>query len=118
MRRICAQDYRWSSRRRYRIGRVEWVDGTGGLGGRREPAGGTHPDARAACLDLIKVGADIAAIPSEQPPVGCPGIRFPVVASATGTWAGHTETYRMEFSNGCQAKATTGGRVFHFGPGR
>jgi hypothetical protein len=46
------------------------------------PTGGTHPDAQAACDDLIHANGDIANIPPARG-VACPTFVLPVTAGAT-----------------------------------
>lgn len=77
-----------------------------------EPTGGTHPDADAACTDLIAADGDIARIP--QAPAGCAGVWLPVIDSADGFWNGRHIHYSQEFSNAGCGKVQTGGHVFNF----
>jgi Subtilisin inhibitor-like len=77
------------------------------------PTGGTHPDAQAACNDLINAYGNINNIPPEQG-VFCPAIFLPVTATAAGTWGGLRISYGRTFSNSCFASVLTGGHVFHF----
>ncbi|MEU5877720.1 SSI family serine proteinase inhibitor [Spirillospora sp. NPDC047279] len=77
-----------------------------------QPTGGTHPDAEAACADLIKANGVIERIP----PGGgyCQPVERRVVASATGLWNGRLVSYERSFTNDCYARIATGGHVFHF----
>ncbi|MEV5707391.1 SSI family serine proteinase inhibitor [Actinoallomurus sp. NPDC052274] len=80
---------------------------------RCEATGGTHPNADAACNDLIAASGDISRIPPDQTG-GCGGYYDPTTASALGYWRGLLVTYTHEFSNPCVAALTTGGHVFRF----
>ena len=77
------------------------------------PTGGTHPDAQAACTDLINANGNINNIPPAQG-VFCPAIVLPVTATAAGTWNGFRVSYGRTFVNSCYASVLTGGHVFHF----
>lgn len=76
-----------------------------------EPTGGTHPDAEAACQDLITVNGDISQLPSIG---GCAGVSIPVIDSAWGFWSGRFVHYRRQFDNAGCGIVATGGHVFHF----
>ncbi|MBO0885392.1 MAG: protease [Mycobacterium sp.] len=76
-----------------------------------EPTGGDHPDAEAACADLIAANGDISAIP----PVSASCLAYsPVAVAAVGTWAGQSDGYAGTFASWCAADAATGGHVFNF----
>ena len=76
-----------------------------------EPTGGDHPDAQAACADLIAADGDIYAIPAVT--AQCPAYD-PVEFDASGTWAGQPVTYGMKNNDRCLLNADTGGHVFNF----
>lgn len=78
-----------------------------------EPTGGTHPDADAACSDLIAANGQISQIPPEWGGV-CPTYYDPTTASASGYWRGRSVSYQNDFENPCSANVATGGHVFHF----
>lgn len=64
------------------------------------PAGGTHPDAQAACAALAKVSHPFAPVASG---VMCPMIASgPQTATITGTWHGQQVSARYSRVNGCQ----------------
>ncbi len=77
------------------------------------PTGGTHPHAQPACDDLVAANGQIAWIPPQAGSF-CIAVYQPVYATATGTWAGAPDNYRMLFSNACAANVLTGGHVFYF----
>jgi hypothetical protein len=76
-----------------------------------EPTGGDHPDADAACADLIAANGNIEDIPPV--PAQCPAFN-PVEFDASGTWAGQPVTYGMKNNQRCVLEAATGGHVFNF----
>jgi Subtilisin inhibitor-like len=78
-----------------------------------EPTGGTHPNADAACKDLIAANGDISHIPPFQLG-GCGGNYDPATAAAVGYWRGRLINYVKTFSNPCVATIETGGHVFRF----
>jgi hypothetical protein len=77
-----------------------------------EPAGGTHPDAVAACEDLIKAGGDFRKIPPLT--VGCPTYYSPVVATVQGLWRGAPVSAGARYTNAACADVKTGGHILHF----
>ncbi|NYD47752.1 hypothetical protein BJY14_003735 [Actinomadura luteofluorescens] len=77
-----------------------------------EPAGGTHPDAAAACDDLIKAGGDFRKIPPL--PAGCPTYYSPVVATVQGLWRGTPVSASARYTNAVCANVQTGGHILHF----
>lgn len=77
-----------------------------------EPTGGTHPDAAAACADLIKANGDIKRIPPAKG--NCLPVEIRVIAKASGIWQGRQIAYSQSFTNDCYANKGTGGHVFHF----
>jgi len=76
------------------------------------PAGGSHPNPKAACEQLSNVAGHIENIP-EKPGI-CPEIFKPVILRASGTWDGEPRDFKQEFPNQCQAVLATGGVVFDF----
>ncbi|MES9537856.1 MULTISPECIES: SSI family serine proteinase inhibitor [unclassified Actinomadura] len=78
-----------------------------------EPTGGTHPDAEAACADLIKAGGDFRKIP-RVPGATCPQYYDPVTASVVGRWRGMFISTSARYINAACANVETGGHVFHF----
>ncbi|MEV0661454.1 SSI family serine proteinase inhibitor [Actinomadura luteofluorescens] len=77
-----------------------------------EPTGGTHPDAAAACDDLIKAGGDFRKIPPL--PAGCPTYYSPVVATVQGLWRGTPISTSARYTNAVCANVQTGGHILHF----
>ena len=77
-----------------------------------EPTGGDHPDAAAACADLVAANGDIYNIP----PVSSSGCKAPssVEFDASGTWNGQPDTYAAKGPSRCVLVAQTGGHVFNF----
>jgi hypothetical protein len=78
------------------------------------PAGGTHPDPKAACEQLTKADGRIEAIPPEAGP--CTKEFNPVILRAAGTWNGEDRRFEAEYSNLCVGIRATGGVVFDFVP--
>lgn len=77
-----------------------------------DPAGGTHPDAAAACDDIDAANGDFNALPG-VPDTICTFIYAPVTATATGLWHGMPVTFQKTYSNACVLQAETG-PVFSF----
>jgi hypothetical protein len=77
-----------------------------------EPTGGTHPDASAACEDLIAAKGDIPSIPPSG--IICLPYEDRVTVGAYGTWDGRSVSYSREFTNDGCANIATGGHVFNF----
>jgi hypothetical protein len=66
-----------------------------------DPAGGTHPDAKAACHALEANGA--AALPPVPKDKACTQIYGgPETATVTGTWKGQQVMSRFARNDGCQ----------------
>jgi hypothetical protein len=78
-----------------------------------DPAGGTHPNAKAACVALHRAHGDFGALPDQQPVTSCTLEYRPVTATAQGTWHGHAADWTQEFGNDCALSAATGS-VFRF----
>jgi hypothetical protein len=78
-----------------------------------DPAGGTHPNAKAACAELHAAQGDFSALPANQAPAYCTMEYQPVTAVAEGTWHGEPVKWSREFGNDCELHASTG-PVFQF----
>jgi len=78
-----------------------------------DPAGGSHPNAKSACVDLHMSHGDFDELAEHQEPASCTMEYRPVVAEATGTWHGEPVTWKQEFSNDCTLRTATGS-VFLF----
>ncbi len=77
-----------------------------------KPRGGSHPQGRQSCVQLVPVDGDIAAIP---PADGVCTMEYaPVTVRATGSWDGTDIKFEKVFSNRCVANLQTGGHVFNF----
>lgn len=77
-----------------------------------KPTGGSHPQRKPACRQLVKAKGDIAAIP---PADGmCTAEYAPVTVRADGRWNGTAKEFEEVFSNRCVANRETGGHVFNF----
>ena len=77
------------------------------------PAGGSHPNASAACDELRAVNGDFGSLGAHQANKVCPMNLDPVVLTARGTWQGKPVDFTKRFSNRCVAEAQTG-KVFAF----
>ncbi|WP_137994056.1 SSI family serine proteinase inhibitor [Streptomyces vilmorinianum] len=75
------------------------------------PAGGTHPDAHAACAALDAVDSDLDRLPVSERP--CAQIYDPVRVTATGTYAGRLVRWDKTYGNTCELEQATGA-VFRF----
>jgi hypothetical protein len=71
-----------------------------------DPAGGTHPRARAACESLNKVDGDFAKLPPVAG-VACTDIFAPVTAEAKGQYRGRPVRFDHTYSNRCEAQRRT-----------
>ncbi|TQF06396.1 hypothetical protein E6W39_34515 [Kitasatospora acidiphila] len=72
---------------------------------------GDHPDAAAACSELLGAQGDFSAlVPSHT---FCPELYLPVTATATGLWGAQPIAYQQTFTNECALWRATG-RVFAF----
>jgi hypothetical protein len=65
-------------------------------------AGGTHPNAAAACGELAAAGGDFDRLHG-RPMRFCPMIYDPVTVSAEGVWNGASVSYRHTYPNSCGA---------------
>ncbi|GAA1932864.1 SSI family serine proteinase inhibitor [Kitasatospora viridis] len=72
---------------------------------------GDHPDAAAACADLLGAQGDFSALTPSH--TFCPELYLPVTATAVGLWDGQTVTYQQTFTNTCALQRATG-RIFAF----
>ncbi|MEW2635788.1 subtilase-type protease inhibitor [Streptomyces sp. NPDC048389] len=68
-------------------------------------AGGTHPDAEAACADLERAHGRPALTLNDDPARACPHIYAPVTLTADGVWEGHRISYEQTFPNSCVANS-------------
>ncbi len=73
---------------------------------RCDPAGGTHPRARAACSSLNKVDGDFAELPPVAE-VSCTEIFAPVTAEAKGEYRGRPIRFIHTYGNRCEAQRST-----------
>lgn len=78
-----------------------------------DPAGGTHPNAGAACSTLSSAHGDFAALPTAHSNTVCPQIYKPVTFTAQGTWHDRPVQFHKKFANACVASSQTG-QVFQF----
>jgi hypothetical protein len=78
-----------------------------------DPAGGSHPNARAACEELHRSAGDFDALAGHQEPMNCTMEYRPVIATAEGRWHGAPVSWSREFSNNCTLHTATG-MVFLF----
>lgn len=77
-----------------------------------EPTGGDHPDADAACADLVAAGGNISAIPAVSDS-GCK-VHSAAEVDASGTWNGQPDSYGAKGPSFCELNTQTGGHVFDF----
>jgi subtilisin inhibitor-like len=78
-----------------------------------DPAGGSHPNPKDACADLLLAQGDFDALSAHQEGTNCTMEYRPVVATADGTWRGHPISWGREYGNSCALRTTTGA-VFQF----
>ncbi|NHD18663.1 MULTISPECIES: SSI family serine proteinase inhibitor [unclassified Actinopolyspora] len=78
-----------------------------------DPAGGTHPEAAAACEQLDAVQGRLGSLRAGKEKPMCPLVYRPVTVKATGTWKNSPVQYSQKYSNSCEMKAYTGA-VFNF----
>jgi len=76
------------------------------------PAGGNHPNPKAACADLTTADGDLNQVGGDQT-TACTLEYRPVNASARGHWEGKPISWEEEFPNNCTL-ATSTGTVFEF----
>ncbi|MEV0229489.1 SSI family serine proteinase inhibitor [Nonomuraea sp. NPDC050786] len=72
-----------------------------------EPAGGTHPDAQAACELLEQVNGDPGQL-NVSPDAVCTREAQPHAVAAKGRWDGKPVRWGKVFGNACLVKAATG----------
>lgn len=68
-------------------------------------AGGTHPDAEAACADLERADGRPALTLNDDSDRVCPQIYAPVTLTADGVWEGRRVSYERTFANNCVAQS-------------
>ncbi|MEU9015947.1 subtilase-type protease inhibitor [Streptomyces sp. NPDC048479] len=68
-------------------------------------AGGTHPDAEAACGDLERAHGQPALTLNDDSGRVCPKIYAPVTVTADGVWEGSRVSYERTFGNSCVARS-------------
>lgn len=78
-----------------------------------DPPGGTHPNAKSACVELHRARGDFDALADLQEPTSCTMEYQPVIAQAYGTWRGEPVAWEHEFGNRCTLRSATG-TVFLF----
>jgi hypothetical protein len=78
-----------------------------------DPAGGNHPDAQTACMQLEQVDGDIATMPGTEAHIFCPMIFQPITVTATGLWRGRLVHFQDRYTNGCERDNKTG-NLFRF----
>jgi hypothetical protein len=66
-------------------------------------AGGSHPDAEAACADLERAHGQPALTLNDDSDRVCPQIYAPVTLTADGVWEGRRVSYERTFPNSCVA---------------
>ncbi|UJW32223.1 subtilase-type protease inhibitor [Saccharothrix sp. AJ9571] len=76
-----------------------------------DPAGGTHPEAKAACAALTGANGDLNSVSPKD--MSCTLEYAPVEARAFGTWKGKQVDFSTTYPNRCAADAHSGG-VFAF----
>src|SRR5690242_12099752 len=67
------------------------------------PPGGDHPNAKAACAELARVGGDPAKI-APTPHLACFLIYQPVTVKIDGDWHGTAVAWQHKYGNGCEAR--------------
>ena len=78
-----------------------------------DPTGGSHPNAKAACQDLLAADGELDQIGGDDQLTACTMEYRPVTASANGQWNGKPVTWNEEFPNNCTLTTATG-TVFDF----
>ena len=78
-----------------------------------DPAGGTHPNPKDACDELLLAQGDFDALAYQQELTNCTMEYRPVIAVAYGTWRGEPVFWEHEFGNHCTLRTATG-TVFQF----
>ncbi|MFI9816602.1 SSI family serine proteinase inhibitor [Saccharothrix variisporea] len=72
-----------------------------------DPAGGSHPDAEAACKLLSDVDGDLNALEPE-PGIACTMQYDPVTVRVSGRWRGKSQQFSATYENSCVMHAHTG----------
>lgn len=78
-----------------------------------EPPGGTHPNATAACTEVLAAQGDFESLPGNQEVTACTMEYRPVTAVAEGKWHGEPVSWEHEYGNACSLHTATGA-VFRF----
>lgn len=78
-----------------------------------DPPGGTHPNAKSACVELHMSQGDFDELADHQEPASCTMEYRPVTAQAHGTWHGDPVHWTHDFGNACTLRTATGS-VFQF----
>lgn len=76
-----------------------------------EPFGGSHPNARVACDDLLRSDGDVQAVQDSDSL--CTFEYRPVHVTASGSWRGERRTFDHVYPNACAVRVDTGS-VFQF----
>lgn len=76
-----------------------------------EPSGGSHPNARAACDDLLWSDGDVQAVQDSDSL--CTFEYRPVHVTAVGSWRGERRSFDHVYPNACAMRVDTGA-VFQF----
>lgn len=72
------------------------------------PAGGSHPNAVAACRDLAIARGNFAELPGVPDATACPDVYAPVTVVAVGVWRGDPVDHRARYGNACVMRVMTG----------
>jgi subtilisin inhibitor-like len=78
-----------------------------------QPAGGSHPHAKRACLAVAAARGNFDDLRGAQTFVACTMEWRPVVAAARGRWHGHPVYWQHQYPNPCTLLTKTG-VVFDF----
>jgi hypothetical protein len=78
---------------------------------RCEPSGGSHPNAREACDDLLRSDGDVQAVQDSDSL--CTFEYQPVHVTAAGSWRGEHRSFDHVYPNACAMRVDTGS-VFGF----
>jgi hypothetical protein len=78
-----------------------------------EPPGGTHPNAKSACREILIAHGNFESLPGDQEVAACTLEYSPVVAVAEGMWRGAPVSWEHEYGNACSLHRETGA-VFLF----
>jgi hypothetical protein len=72
-----------------------------------DPAGGSHPEADAACRDLGAARGDFGKLPGLGGGA-CPDVYAPVSAAAFGVWRGTPVSFGTRYGNACEMSVIAG----------